>query len=390
MPIILIFLAILTLLIWCAVGGSASLSLRKMRYLIDVDETGGDTPSPLPRVSVIVTAKDEERYLEFTVRRILAQDYPNLEVVCVNDRSDDRTGEIADRLSAEDPRVKALHISELPDGWYGKPHALHRSIEAASGEVILYNDADSVHERGAIPRAVSYFMREGLDYLSVIPRVSCEGAILRACMMVISAFLLILARPWSMRDPKSSAYYGNGPFIMLRADKLKSVGGLKSIALCPDDDMMIAKFAKKQGFKCDVLAGIGLLNFEWYSSVGELTRGLEKNFFARFEYSIPRAIAGTLLFLWLLLGPTVLLVLALDGGVWAAAAVAALASSIALYIGIKAAVSFEYPWWNGLIAPFGILIMVYILWRTIYLNLTKGVSWGGVTAPVSELRKRRV
>ncbi|NIP78703.1 MAG: glycosyltransferase, partial [Gemmatimonadetes bacterium] len=101
-------------------------------------------PGPGPRVTVVVAARDEAGHIAPTVHSLLAQDYPDLEVVAVDDRSTDGTGRILDRLAARQPRLRVLHIDTLPPDWLGKNHALHRGAELASGELLLFTDADVV------------------------------------------------------------------------------------------------------------------------------------------------------------------------------------------------------------------------------------------------------
>ena len=136
-------IAALTLGAWLALAIAALFSHYKVPRLHDVAPAGPGDP-PLPRLSIIATAHNEERSMERALRSLLALRYPDYEVIFVNDRSTDRTGEIAERLSAGDARLNVLHIDELPAGWFGKTHAARRGAEAATGEVLLFTDADVV------------------------------------------------------------------------------------------------------------------------------------------------------------------------------------------------------------------------------------------------------
>ena len=136
-------LAALTLAAWVAIAITAIYSHHKIPRLEQVAPPSPDDP-PLPRLSIIVTAHNEERSMEPALRSLLDLRYPDYEVIFVNDRSSDRTAEIAERLSAGDPRLKVLHIDELPPGWFGKPHAAQRGADAANGEVLLFTDADVI------------------------------------------------------------------------------------------------------------------------------------------------------------------------------------------------------------------------------------------------------
>ena len=149
MTIFLLVYASVTLAVWIVITAVCIYGWQRTRHLMDVGGPRAGEP-PLPRVSIIVTAQNEERQAERALRSLIDLNYPNYEVVYVNDRSDDRTGEIADRLSAEDGRIKPLHVSTLPDGWFGKNYAAYRGAQVANGEVLLFTDGDVVFAPDAL------------------------------------------------------------------------------------------------------------------------------------------------------------------------------------------------------------------------------------------------
>lgn len=386
--VLLMLLAGGALITWIAVAVTCLLGARRMRRLEDMGRPLPGDP-PLPRVSVIVTAHNEERSAEQALRSLLRQDYPDYEVVYVDDRSEDRTGEIADRLSREDARVKVIHVRELPAGWFGKNHAAWRAAAAATGDVLLFTDGDAIFAPDAVEYGVRYLVREKLDFLSLFGPVAARGAMLQACVMNTALALFSKTRPWEVRDRDSPASFGFGPYIMFRAAAYRAMGGHQRIALRPDEDMQISKLAKRSGLPSDVVLGHGHVRFEWYTSLGDLVRGLEKSFFATLDYRLSQVVAGTLALLWLI-APFALAPAAAAAGLPATAALFAAAVGVCWALAALAAYALRYPWWTGLLYPAATLVVTYIMWRSTVVTMRRGVAWGGPPVPLSELRSARV
>ncbi len=124
-----------------------------------------------PRVTIVVPACNEAASLEAALEAKLRDGYPNLEIVLVDDRSTDGTGVLADRLAARDPRIRVVHVAELPPGWLGKLHAMHRGVAEATGEWLLFSDADVHLEPGTLQRAIAWAERRGLDHVAAFPQL---------------------------------------------------------------------------------------------------------------------------------------------------------------------------------------------------------------------------
>ncbi|MCY4580877.1 MAG: glycosyltransferase family 2 protein, partial [Chloroflexi bacterium] len=174
--------ALLTFMAWTAILVLV-VRVGLLPKLGAVDEASSDDSqllSPPPRVSVIVPAHNEERGIAESLRSLLSMDYQDYEVIFVNDRSIDRTGDIAKEFVAKDKRLKVIHIEELPPGWFGKNHAAWCGAQAASGEIILFTDADVIIAPDALSRAVNYLIGENLQFLGVVPEMIASGALLKA------------------------------------------------------------------------------------------------------------------------------------------------------------------------------------------------------------------
>ena len=219
-----LFLAAVTLAAWVAIALISSYSAIKIPRLDVVAPPRANDPR-LPRLSIVVAAKNEERSVEGALRSLLAFRYDDYEVVFVNDRSSDRTGEIAERLAAEDERLKVLHVKELPSGWFGKNHAAHPGADAATGEVLLFTDGDVTFAPDAVTHGVRYLLRERLDHLSASPRLAVTGTLLQSCIIAFQLFLGARQRLWKVRDPRSPAFFGVGSCTFMRADSYHALGG---------------------------------------------------------------------------------------------------------------------------------------------------------------------
>lgn len=350
-------------------------------------DTPSGAPGPMPRLSVVVAARDEERNIGTALRSLLAQDYPNFEVVVVDDRSTDQTGPILERMAVSDSRLRVVHVAELPAGWLGKNHALHVGAGQASGEWILFTDADIHMDPSTFGRAIRFCGERGVDHLAIAPTLILPGLLLEGFGVFFLWSFLLFAKPWKARDPKSWFHVGVGAFNLVRRASYQAVDGHRSIRLRPDDDLKLGKILKRAGFRQDALSGTGLLSVEWYHSLGEMIPAFEKNMFAGVEYSILLSLAGGLaqlaagvvpiVALGFTSGPTQL-VLAVQVGL-SLAVFAALARSIKSRPAV------------ALIYPVVVLLFVYILWRTMVVNLVSGgIQWRGTFYPLRELKANRI
>lgn len=342
---------------------------------------------PLPRVSVVVPARNEERNVEEALRSLLAVDYDNLELLVVNDRSTDRTGEILDRLSAANPRLKVVHLTDLPSGWLGKNHALQFGAERATGEWLLFTDADIVFEPTALRRAIGYASREKIDHLAVGPTTHVRGWLLQAMVATFVYLFSLFSRPWDASNPKSGAHIGIGAFNLVRKEAFLAIGGMQPVAMRPDDDLKLGKVIKLRGFRQEFMNGREMISVEWYGSVWELIVGLEKNSFAALEYQ-PAAVLlaiGVLLatHVWpfaavlLTWGPTRFVYLAVVLGLLFAAA--------------KGAQEIRIPANRAFGFPVCVLLFCYITWRSMWLALRqRGIRWRDTHYGLAELRANRV
>jgi hypothetical protein len=277
--------AALTLGTFAVVAVQLALGRRRIANLREVPPID---PADAPMVSILVAALNEETTVAAAMEKLLALDYPNYEVVAVDDRSTDRTGEILDSLvSDQEAKLRVVHIRELPPGWLGKNHALQTAADAARGELLLFTDADIHFEPSALARAVRYMREHAIDHLAAVPRIAAPDIWTKITVHFFSFAFAVFMRPWQARDPKSKGHIGVGAFNLVRRDVYRAVGGHTRIRMRPDDDLKLGKIIKESGATQELINAAGMLEVTWYPTVREFVRGLEKNTFSSLEYNTP-------------------------------------------------------------------------------------------------------
>ncbi len=335
-----------------------------------------------PRISIVAPALNEERNIEAAVRSLAQQDYPDYEIVMVDDRSTDATPRILARLAHEIPRLKVVTVRELPPGWLGKNHANMLGARAATGEVLVFTDADVMMAPSALDRAVAHLERHGLDHLTASPETVMPGLVNQFTLYFGLLFTLYV-RPWRARNPRSRAHVGIGAFNMVRAAAYRAVGGHEPIRLRPDDDLKLGKLLKRAGFRQDFVAGRDLIKVEWYASWRQVRDGLMKNLYAGAEYRTWLVAVGVAAHVLLLALPPFALAWT-DGLAWWLNL-----GCVALYAwqGVAASRGFGTAWWAGVLLPFLALFGAYLMVRATWLTLRNGgIDWRGTHYPLAALR----
>jgi glycosyltransferase involved in cell wall biosynthesis len=377
----------LALLILAALAAMLVELVRGNRHLGFLARVPTLDDADLPMVTAIVAARDEERGMEAALRSLLAQDLARFEVIVVDDRSTDRTGEILDRMAASEPRLRVVHVAELPGGWLGKNHALHLGAGEARGELLLFTDADIVMAPDTVRRAASHVVRRRLDHLTMAPRVHMPGFLIQAFGVVFGIFFIVFTRPWKASDPRSRSHVGIGAFNLVRADAYRRIGTHRAIAMRPDDDMKLGKLVKKNGLRQDFLVAADHISVEWYASVREVVRGLRKNGFAGLDYRVELVVGSTLTLLVVFVWP--FLAVLVTGGATRLLYALAVAVILAIYVG--AARHQRVPVTGAVAFPVVSLLFVAVVWNAMLYTLRhRGIEWRGTHYPLDELRANRI
>lgn len=343
--------------------------------------------SDWPSVSLIVAARNEERSIEPALRSLLALDYPNLEITVVNDRSTDQTHQIVDRLAREFPRLNVVHVAELPPGWLGKNHALQAGADRSHGEWLLQTDADIVFEPTALKRAIYYAERYRVDHLAGMPEMRMPSWLLATFGVTFAIYFSLYVRIWAIRWPWSRAHIGIGAFNLIRASVYRAIGGHEPIRMRPDDDLKLGKVIKLSGYRQDVINGIGMIAVAWYPSLSETIRGLEKNAFSGADYRIGLTVFSSLLSLVFNVWPYIGVFVVVAPTRWLYAGVCLTLWLIAW----RSARGMNAPASTAFGFPLGVLLLVYIQWRTMLLNYYHGgIRWRDTHYSLAELKANRV
>jgi cellulose synthase/poly-beta-1,6-N-acetylglucosamine synthase-like glycosyltransferase len=339
-----------------------------------------------PRVSIIVPARNEEAAIEPALRSLLALDYDNYEVIAVDDRSTDRTGEIMDSLQKNSPEslLKVIHHTELPSGWLGKTHAMWTAANQASGEWLLFTDADVMFKPESLRRALAYAEAEHADHVVLFPQMIMHSPGERMMIAFFQTLFVFGHRPWKVADPKTKDHMGVGAFNLVRRSAYEAVGTYKALCMEVVDDMKLGKVVKNAGFAQRNVFGGDLISIHWARGAMGIVNNLTKNFFAVLSFQRGRTVLSAFGLLFLNLGPFL--------GTWLAHGwmrlpyAVALGSMFAIYVGMSRRSSVR-PYYF-LLHPVSTLLFTYTLLRSMFLALSNdGIVWRGTKYPLEELRK---
>jgi hypothetical protein len=345
-----------------------------------------------PAVSVIVPACNEADKFESAARTLLAQDYENLEIILVDDRSTDATGLIADRLAASDSRARAIHISDLPDGWLGKVHALDRGLAECSGDIVLFTDADVHHRSDTVRRAVGLMQADRLDHIAGCPSLRSPPGLLTNSLIAgfLRPLFAMLLPPWRVPNPNSGAFFGVGAFNMVRRSAFDATAGFEWLKMETGDDMGLGMMMKRSGANCRVVSMSDLVSVQWYGSLGEVMRGSEKTYAAVGGCRLLPIVLSAVVALGLEASP----ILCLLPLAWAQTRLPGLLGLPIAALFVWSAVGFA-RWGRarimpGLLTPLTVGVSALILLRAGILGWRRGgVMWRDTLYPAAELRKNR-
>jgi glycosyltransferase involved in cell wall biosynthesis len=371
-----IFLAMTTSVLW---------HLRWVRRLpaietfLSQNPTASGTGLPI-QCSVVIAARNEEARIDQTIRRLLAQRGLEVEVIVVDDRSTDRTGEILRGLAQENPRVQAKRVNVLPDGWLGKCHACHLGASAAKGEWILFTDADCWLTPDTIARALRLADREGVDHIALTSGLATRSPGLETSHL---AFLLSLANWFSgVNRDRPKSYLGIGAFNLVRAAAYRQCGGYEALRLTVVDDVKLGLLLRRAGKRTRAYLGADDVECHWGDSLRSMVKIMEKNYFAVLEFRLWLVLLGSAFAILLLCILTLGLLTGTAAGI--AAAVSPLSSI--LPAGILAR-RLGWSWRSAVFVPLMIPVFLYMVLNSTFVTLRQGgVRWRDTFYSIAALR----
>jgi len=307
MVIVLIVLMGVGALIWLVRIGLVWHFARAVPALPEHPPT--DAQEDAPRVTIIVPAKDEADNIGPCVTSLLAQTYPNLRIIVVDDRSEDGTGDIVADLADGGDRLTLVRNADLPAGWTGKCHAIRQGVTHADGDWLLFTDADTVHAPGCVASAVAFACKEGVDLLTLLPAVRAERACERMLQPCLSTTFLSLFPPSLVNRPTHRLAFCNGQFYLIRRALYDRLGGHEAVRREFLEDMALGRKAKASGARVCVASGGDLVAVRMYRGFRALWHGWSRIFFGCGR-------SGAVLAVWMLLSvlATVLPAAVLAGG----------------------------------------------------------------------------
>lgn len=374
----------------CAVG-----RMLRARFLVTEDTFDLPALDELPRVSVLIPARNEERVIQRCLESVLAQDLAPHEVIVLDDRSDDGTGGIVDGMGRADGRLRRIAGQELPPGWKGKNWALHQASAAAAARAdwLLFVDADVQLSGQALRQAIGLARHNGADMVSWFAQLEMRTFWERSLMPFIADFIVLFSPLHKVNDPAEDHCIANGQFILIRRSVYEEVGGHAAIRDTIIDDVSLARAVKFGGFRLHMAFALGLMRTRMYASFGEIWSGWAKNFFPAMQERPGLAVSAVIyLFLSGIL-PCLLALLAVANiaagqvGCFEVLALAAVAGILVYRAVTRAVDPGAYPWGHLLLHPLqaailsGIIIDSVAQGQGLRRTRWKGRSYGGDERP---------
>jgi chlorobactene glucosyltransferase len=358
------------------------------QYHLDIVVTVHEPPHNAPLVSICIPARNEENNIRRCVESALAQDYPNIEVIVLDDRSTDATLTQLAEIASRDSRLLPISGSDLPVGWAGKPHALYQASAVAHGEWLCFVDADTFLEPQAISSVYAKALETEADLFTVMTRQILGSFWEKVVMPLVMTALSVGFSPRKVNDPSRRDAVANGQFIFIRRSIYDLIGGHEKVKDQIVEDKAISEQVKWNGHRLVVADGMQVVSTRMYTSLATMWEGWTKNIYlglrdhpamlllGAFGASLA-VIAALFLPVWPLLGLSWYFG---DGG-WMALVVvieSILVWGYLIYMRVMVASNMRISRWYALTTPLGAGVFASMMLTSAWKVLSgQGVTWRG-------------
>lgn len=263
-----------------------------------------DPTTPAPRISVIIPARNEERNIARCLFHFFRQNYSNYEIIVVDDRSTDRTPHLLDNFKKLSPvPMKIVRIEKLPEGWTGKNHAVFAGSKAATGDWLLFTDADTTHQPESLSTALFTAIENKIDFLTLAPETECQTFWEKTVQPLAVGSLALWFDPRKVNEDRNSSVLANGQYIFIQKETYEKLGGNESVKNQVVEDVEFAKLARAAGMRVRFLNGTRLYATRMYTNLKEIKNGWTRIFTYLFQKSVPALLHKIALFVLFSLSP---------------------------------------------------------------------------------------
>ncbi len=370
------------------IGGIFIVYWLHNQYHLDIIVTPTSPPANAPLISVCIPARNEERNIRACVEAILGQHYPNFEIIVLEDRSTDATGDILASLAAQNDKLKVINGSDLPKGWAGKPHALFQASAAARGDWLCFVDADTFLSSTTLSSCYAKAIETKADMFTIMTFQIMGSFWEKVVMPLVMTALSVGFSPRKVNDPNSKDAIANGQFILIKRSVYDAIGGHKSVKDQIVEDKAIAEQVKWNGYRLIVANGYSVAKTRMYTSLPEMWEGWTKNIYLGLSDrpslmllgafgAFILLVAALVLPLWPLFG----VYWYLHGGGWLALAVIAkslILWTVIIYARARVALGMGISAWYAFTLPLGSAVFATMMFISAWKVISgKGVNWKG-------------
>jgi len=358
------------------------------QYHLDIVVTPEKVLTDAPLISICVPARNEEKNIRACVDAILAQTYPNFELIVLDDRSADSTPEILRALASQTDKLKIIHGSDLPSGWAGKPHALYQASAVAKGDWLCFVDADTFLAPDAVSSCYVKAVETGADLFTIMTKQITGTFWEKTVMPLVLTALSVGFSPRNVNDPTKRDAVANGQFIMIKRSVYDAIGGHERVKDQIVEDKAISEQVKWNGYRLIVADGMQVASTRMYTSLASMWEGWTKNIYLglRDQHGLMllgvfgafvSVIAALFMPAWPLLG----FYWFSRGGGWMAVAVvieSLVLWSVLIYARAEVAHKMNIPRWYALTTPLGAAVFAAMMFTSAWKVLSgQGVTWRG-------------